>query len=470
MGGYQFLHIASFSRKSDAEGRTVDFVLAEAARRDDACQHVDKPATPETAFGLALNAVRDLHDASVVDARTTNVNGQSRKLRVDHHTVMTAIISHPATVAEAREDSAVAADVQAWEQRSIAWLQATWGESLVSVVRHVDEAHCHLHAFILPSGPEMRARLLHPGIAAKDREKAVAIEEGFDAKVANARGDAAYKSALRAMQDNFWHAVGLPSGLARLGPARRRLTRDEWRTEQAAAAATAEALRIADEAQQRTVLAVQAAATISGEADARTAAAADLETRARVAAARASGMVATARKQAVEAQANADAADARRVEAERQAQAVSARARHIVQQAEAEARRIVSTALNEAAQVARGAKRVGAWFGSVWHGLLGTSPAVVARKAAAAARAEERQAAQGPLSQVREEAAETARQLRATEHQLVAVAEAATRLGRQRDELAVTVASLRPALLREPNIPSLNYAPTQGGNDVTDHA
>jgi hypothetical protein len=232
--------------------------------------------------------------------------------------------------------------------------------------------------------------MLHPGIAAKDFEKAAAIAEGFDPKTANAKGDTAYKSALRTMQDDFWKVVGLPSGLARLGPARRRLTRDEWRTEQAAAAATAEALRIAKEAKQQTASTSHEAAAIKEEADARSAVAAELETKAQIAAVRAAAMVAAARKQVVEAQANADAANARRLEAERQAHAISGRARHMVQQAQVEARRIVQTARQEAAQAILGARRVGAWFGSVWHGILGAAPATVARQAAGAARAEER--------------------------------------------------------------------------------
>jgi hypothetical protein len=168
MSGYQFLHIESFSRKTDAGGRTVDFVFAEAARRGDACQHVETPAPPEVVFGMPVEEVRILHETRLAEARTTNREGKTRKLRVDQHTLMTAILSHPVTVAEARGDVVVRAEVLAWEARSVHWLQATWGTALVSVIRHVDEAHCHLHALILPDSHEMRARLLHPGIKAKD--------------------------------------------------------------------------------------------------------------------------------------------------------------------------------------------------------------------------------------------------------------------------------------------------------------
>ncbi len=444
MGGYQFLHIKSFSRKADAEGRTVDFVLAEAARRADACQHVETPAAPDVLFGQPVEDVRILHDARLAEARTTNKDGKSRKLRVDQHTLMTVVLSHPATVAEMRDSTAVAADVQAWEERSVAWLRAIWGETLVSVVRHTDEAHCHLHAFIVPDGPEMRARLLHPGIAAKDREKEAALAEGADAKTANARGDVAYKAALRAMQDDFWCSVGLPSGLARLGPARRRLTRSEWRTEQAAALATAHALQTAEEAKQTAEAAVRDAAMIEEAATARSSAAADLEARARAAAQRASGMVTTAREQAAAAQAAADEAEARRLEAERQARLASTRARTIMEQARAEARRVVGAARQEAAQVVQGARRMGAWFGAVWHGLRGASPAAAARKAAGEARAAERKLVHTCITSVEAEADRLRDRLRATEDRLASISGSTAALSAERDRLARELARLSP--------------------------
>ena len=436
MGGYQFLHIASFSRKADAEGRTIDFVLAEAARRADACQHVGAPAPPEIIFGQSVDDVRILHDTRLGEARTTNRDGKTRKLRVDQHTLLTAVLSHPATVAEMRNNPAVAAAVRAWEERSVTWLRATWGDAVVSVIRHVDEAHCHLHALILPDGPEMRARLLHPGIAAKDRAKETVLAEGADAKTANARGDAAYKSALRAMQDEFWRGVGLPSGLARLGPGRRRLSRAAWRAEQAAAVATADSLRIAGEAKNAAETATRKAVAVRESAEARVSAATDLESRAQAAAKRASVVAAAARESAAEAQARAAAAEARRSEAERQACAVSVQAR-------AEARRVVGAAQHEASQVVRGARRVGTWLAALWHGLQGAHPALVSRRAAEQAREQERQAAQELVHAARAEADRSRSLVRAAEQRLAAVSAAAASLGRQRDTLAAELGKVR---------------------------
>jgi hypothetical protein len=450
MSGYQFLHIESFSRKADAEGRTVDFVLAEAARRGDACQHVEAPSPPEVLFGVSVDEVRVLHDTCLAEARSTNKEGKTRKLRVDQHTLMTAILSHPVTVAEARGDVAVRAEVLAWEARSVQWLQATWGNTLVSVVRHVDEAHCHLHALILPDSPEMRARLLHPGVKAKDCEKESAQAEGVDAKTANARGDVAYRTALRSMQSDYWYAVGLPSGLARLGPARRRLTRTEWRVEQAAAVATAESLTIAKQARREAEIAAEEAATIENAAEARTAAALALECRAQAGARRATAIVATARHRAAAAQASADVAERRLLEAERQAQFVSARARDRMQQAHREARRVVGTARREAVQIAKGARRIGAWLGAIWHGVLGTSPVAVARKAAGEARANERSLSRGRIAVAEADVDRMHERLRITEKELAAVAGSSASLGAERNRLAREVARLRPSPTQTP--------------------
>lgn len=98
---------------------------------------------------------------------------------------------------------------------------------------HVDEAHVHLHAYGLhPSG---HADRLHPGKSAKASAVANAVSLGHDKKAANKIGDRAYVQAMRAWQDSYSGVVGLPHGLTRLGPGRRRLSRAEWKAEQVAA-------------------------------------------------------------------------------------------------------------------------------------------------------------------------------------------------------------------------------------------
>jgi hypothetical protein len=325
---------------------------------------------------------------------------------------MTLVASHPATVAEVRDDPAVAAEVAAWEGRVVAWLRDTWGDDLACVVRHVDEKHAHLHAFIVSGDAEMRARRLHPGVAAKEAAKLRAVAEGADAKAANAMGDKAYRAAMRAMQEGFWRSVGIPYGLARIGPARRRLTRAEWHSEKAGVAAAAVALQVADVARVEADAARLDAATVTGAAVAQRTAAESLQARAEVAAARARAVITAARGQAAEAKAAADMAEAARAEAERQARMLA-----------------------------------------LVHGPRGMAPAAVAREAASVARAEEQAVAAGRAAMSRIESERTQKALRLAETRLASVSEAAAGLGAQRDRLARELDRLRPG-------PSTGTAPT----------
>lgn len=209
----------------------MDFVLAEAERRPDACLHVAQPSPPETVFGVDVHEVRRLHDERAADAATTTKAGKSRRVRTDQNTLLTVVASHPSTMDSVRTDSATADAVRDWEAKTVQWLRDQYGPALVSVIRHTDEAHPHVHAYVLPDDPAMRAARLHPGQEAKARIVSAGLAKGEDGKAVNRRGDAAYRTAMREWQDSYWRAVGLPCGLTRLGPGRRRLTREQWQAE-----------------------------------------------------------------------------------------------------------------------------------------------------------------------------------------------------------------------------------------------
>lgn len=228
---YQFIHMETYSRKG-RDGQSVDFILAEAERRSDASTHVAVPAKPELVFGIDVDGVRRLHDERALAAKAPLANGKQRAIRKDQNTLLTIIASHPAAMDAFRYDATVARQVRDWETLTVEWLREQYGDQLASVVRHTDEAHPHLHAFILPDGEDMRAGWLHPGQSAKAEIVAVGPSPGEDAKAVNRRGDRAYRAAMRGWQDSYWERVGLPCGLARLGPGRRRLTRGDWQAEQ----------------------------------------------------------------------------------------------------------------------------------------------------------------------------------------------------------------------------------------------
>lgn len=236
--GYQFVHIESFSRKPDAKGRGTDFVFAEACRKPSASVHVANPAPPIVVFGIDIDRAQELHDTSVASACVIVKDGKSRKIRLDQKTLHTVVASHPYTMDEVRADPTKRRKVEEWERRTVAWLRDQYGGDLKSVIRHEDESHWHVHAYILPlSDPALRAAKYHPGTTAKRAVMDAGPIAGEDQKALGKRADAQYKTAMRQWQDSYHEAVAVPSGLTRLGPQRRRLSRDEWQREQVQAQA-----------------------------------------------------------------------------------------------------------------------------------------------------------------------------------------------------------------------------------------
>lgn len=221
-------------------------ILAEARRSPESCLHVAAPRPPVLVTGCDLEELGRRHDVLLGAARETLANGRQRAVRTDTSSLFTCVLSHPATPDECRADPATMRAVKAWARDSATWLRRDLearGGVLETVVMHVDESYVHLHAYGLhPSG---HADRLHPGKVAKRDAVAAARDAGHDKKAANAIGDKAYVEAMRTWQDSYSRDVGLPHGLTRLGPARRRLSRAEWKAEQAAAKSVQQARNLA---------------------------------------------------------------------------------------------------------------------------------------------------------------------------------------------------------------------------------
>lgn len=226
MPGPQFLRIESYSRKGDKGGRTVSFVMREARREPDSSTHVLEPGQPVTIFGQDPAAIEREHDAAVEAARETNSAGRTRKIRVDQHTLLTCVASHPYLTADVKKDPLKQVEFEKWAAETVNYMKQKWGDELKGVVLHVDEAHPHLHGFIVPKN--LRARDLHPGVTAKKQEFARATAEGHDTKTANKLGDRAYKAAMRQFLTDYHQKVGMRSALLRDGPKRARLSRAEY--------------------------------------------------------------------------------------------------------------------------------------------------------------------------------------------------------------------------------------------------
>lgn len=306
--GFQFVHLEGYARASGSSGRSVDFVLGEAERRPDASAHVATPTPPEVVWGMTVAEVRAAHDSQVVEARDTMSNGRTRAVRSTQKTLGTVVASHPATMAKVRADPATAASVKDWERRTVAWLRECYGDQVVSVIRHTDEAHAHLHAYILPAGAQMKFTDMHPGQMAKAEVMAAGPFPDEDSKALNRRGDKAYRAAMRVWQDAYFERVGAPCGLSRLGPGRRRLSREAWRAEKHQADALRVVLQRAESVKvgsarfvsgkrEEAAAIVAEAVRVKGEADARMQAALVAQDNAVQAEKRARGMVQRARQE-----------------------------------------------------------------------------------------------------------------------------------------------------------------------------
>lgn len=238
---YQFAHLETYARKANKAGVNTKFVFDEVTRRNpEACRHVENPTPPDLVYGMSVDDLEALHDKMCDEAKMTNAKGQTRSIRRDQHTLATVVLSYPGDAEPG------VAPYEEWERRAVEWLKKQYGADLKTVVRHTDEAHPHVHAYILPSNA--RAKEMHPGWLAKRDAEEAAKAEGVDKKSALKAGNRAYRQTMRAWQDSFYEEVGRPCGLTRIGPKRRRLTREQHTLEKEAVKRARQAELLIEEA------------------------------------------------------------------------------------------------------------------------------------------------------------------------------------------------------------------------------
>jgi hypothetical protein len=134
---------------------------------------------------------------------------------------------------------------------------------------------------------------------------------------------------MRACQHAFHQAVGIPAGLSRLGPGRRRLTRAQWHAEKSAASAAAQAIEAAHLVETNAVRTQEQAAATQQIAAARTAAAPAAHEKAVAAIVTAKTMMAAVNETAAKAAATEKAADQKRAAAELYAATIKTKAKNL---------------------------------------------------------------------------------------------------------------------------------------------
>ena len=237
---YQFIHYDGYGREGSTQTKTVTKkngdkitttkkvrslreILEEQDRVEEACPHIAEPRKPGLLYGVPPLEVLKIAE----DWAETATDARGHKLRKDGNVCLVGVISLPREM----ED-----DFPKFAEESLIFLKEKYGDRLKSVIVHDDEAHPHLHFSVVPRVGE-RFDDIHEGIKAKNQAK----KEGQKAGAQNI----AYIEAMRNFQDNFSEKVAMKYGLTRLGPARRRLSRGEWKAEQAQAAFFADAKAVA---------------------------------------------------------------------------------------------------------------------------------------------------------------------------------------------------------------------------------
>jgi hypothetical protein len=238
---YQFAHVESYSlsapktaihknkksgKPSGKVGRSVSYIVDEALRAEGSTAHIESPLPPVYRFGKPLEEV----EAKCSEWTRSLVDARGHALRKDALCLLAGVISAPKDITEE--------GWKAFSTDSIEWLKKRYGETLHAVVEHVDESHPHLHFYAI-AAPGERFESVHEGRLAAHEAKAQGLKKGDQNR--------AYKAAMRGFQDDFYEKVGIEHGFTRIGPARRRLTREEWKLEQVEAAAAARAIAVATE-------------------------------------------------------------------------------------------------------------------------------------------------------------------------------------------------------------------------------
>lgn len=201
-------------------GWSAQDLADEAERMPHACEHVKSPQPPTLVYGvMPSQAVAEA--TAWGDQATEGGDKRRTKLRSTSPVIAAGVISLPSAMMDAWP---------AYRDEAIDALKERYGDRLRSVVEHLDEAHPHMHFYLVPR-PGESFGAVHEGYQARNEER----KKGPGAKVRTA-----YQDAMKSWQDWLFERVSERFGLLRLGPKRERMSRQEYMRQQDLAKAKAE--------------------------------------------------------------------------------------------------------------------------------------------------------------------------------------------------------------------------------------
>lgn len=247
---YQFIHIETYALKASTKTRPVKppkdgkapikppkaknkfsagQIIDEVLREPHAVPHVENPQKPNFVLGSEQD-LRDLIPRIEAAAASYKNPKDGRKLRSDAHVLLAGVASYPREAAEDNPEN-----YEKWKAKTVDFLREKYGDKLVSVVEHQDESHPHIH-FYCADFENLNAKILHDGHLAAAQLPQLSKEAGL-----------AFKGAMREYQSNYYENVGAQVGLTRIGPGRKRATRQEWNAQKAEAKELAKAYEATSE-------------------------------------------------------------------------------------------------------------------------------------------------------------------------------------------------------------------------------
>lgn len=247
MAGYQFAHMQTYSRKGNKANRSSTDVLMENSRVPGNHPHVENAELPNLIHGIdPADIVERIEER--VDQAKARLRMSGKRIQVNTHVLNGAVYSHPLKTEQLKiADDATRKEYLKWRQLACEFAvkdAERMGMEVLSIVEHTDETYPHIHVLSIPKlskdNPRLDAKQCHVGhLAGKqayDTTLAQCQKQGVSA--ANAKKSAtnaqtsAFKKAMSEWQDSYYNEVGVKCGMTRIGPARSRMPRAEWKKTQ----------------------------------------------------------------------------------------------------------------------------------------------------------------------------------------------------------------------------------------------
>lgn len=194
----------------EVKARTVSEVLGEVLRKEGFCNHIQEPEAPGVLYGDLNNIEADCK-AYHQNHKNIDKNGKAKALRSDANVLIAGVVSLEGIKENYDDWNKYKTDV-------VEYLKEKYGENLAAVVEHTDEENPHLHFYLVPRSGQ-RLDELHDG------KNAVLELKKKEPKALKGKQNKAYIEAMRVFQDDFYEKVSKKYGLAKIGPARDRVSR-----------------------------------------------------------------------------------------------------------------------------------------------------------------------------------------------------------------------------------------------------